>query len=314
MVLQGADSVVQDPQADEISGQLRQYIGVALHDADGTANGLVQLGIRATRLENLLSSVQIDSVLDGMKSGADGFAFAVNKGDGTFAYFPDQRLVGKPALEHGMVENQLKDGYCDYVTIEGVTYYASSAETDDYYLYIAGTEGELMAERVPLTLTTGGIALVCLAVIFLLLAFEPKRGFSVPKRPEEEAESRMFDVTMPSGRKIKTESAASRWLDRSFKWSERTAEQKTAAVVKWLLGASVIAVCVAVVFQDRFFGSASIFSYILGGEWERGLNIFALTACIMFICVAMTVVTVVQKLLNLLSTVLERGGDFVCAC
>lgn len=311
-LLQGADSVVQDPQPDEVSGELRQYIGVALHDAEGTANGLVQLGIRSTRLENLLASVQIDSVLDGLKSGADGFAFAVSKSDGTFASFPDQRLVGKPALEHGMLESQLKDGYCDYVTVEGVTYYASSAETDGYYLYIAGTEGELMAERVPLTLTTGGIALVCLAVIFLLLAFEPKRGFSVPNRPGEEAESRMFDVTMPSGRKIKTESAASRWLDRSFKWSERTAEQKTAAVVKWLLGVSVIAVCVAVVFQDRFFGSASIFSYILGGDWERGLNIFAFTACIMFVCVALTVVTVVQKLLDLLSTVLGARGETVC--
>lgn len=311
-LLQGADSVVQDPQPDEVSGELRQYIGVALHDAEGTANGLVQLGIRSTRLENLLASVQIDSVLDGLKSGADGFAFAVSKSDGTFASFPDQRLVGKPALEHGMLESQLKDGYCDYITVEGVTYYASSAETDGYYLYIAGTEGELMAERVPLTLTTGGIALVCLAVIFLLLAFEPKRGFSVPNRPGEEAESRMFDVTMPSGRKIKTESAASRWLDRSFKWSERTAEQKTAAVVKWLLGVSVIAVCVAVVFQDRFFGSASIFSYILGGDWERGLNIFAFTACIMFVCVALTVVTVVQKLLDLLSTVLGARGETVC--
>lgn len=311
-LLQGADSVVQDPQPDEVSGELRQYIGVALHDAEGTANGLVQLGIRSTRLENLLASVQIDSVLEGLKSGADGFAFAVSKSDGTFASFPDQRLVGKPALEHGMLESQLKDGYCDYITVEGVTYYASSAETDGYYLYIAGTEGELMAERVPLTLTTGGIALVCLVVIFLLLAFEPKRGFSVPNRPGEEAESRMFDVTMPSGRKIKTESAASRWLDRSFKWSERTAEQKTAAVVKWLLGVSVIAVCVAVVFQDRFFGSASIFSYILGGDWERGLNIFAFTACIMFVCVALTVVTVVQKLLDLLSTVLGARGETVC--
>ena len=311
-LLQGADSVVQDPQPDEVSGELRQYIGVALHDAEGTANGLVQLGIRSTRLENLLASVQIDSVLDGLKSGADGFAFAVSKSDGTFASFPDQRLVGKPALEHGMLESQLKDGYCDYITVEGVTYYASSAETDGYYLYIAGTEGELMAERVPLTLTTGGIALVCLAVIFLLLAFEPKRGFSVSNRPGEEAESRMFDVTMPSGRKIKTESAASRWLDRSFKWSERTAEQKTAAVVKWLLGVSVIAVCVAVVFQERFFGSASIFSYILGGDWERGLNIFAFTACIMFVCVALTVVTVVQKLLDLLSTVLGARGETVC--
>lgn len=311
-LLQGADSVVQEPRPDEISGELRQYIGVPLHDAEGVADGLVQLGIRSTRLENLLASGQIDSVLDGVKAGADGFAFAVDKSDNTFAYFPDQRLVGKSALEHGMVAGQLKDGYCDYVTIAGVTYYASSAETDGYYLYIAGTEGELMAERVPLTLTTGGIAFVCLAVIFLLLTFDPKRGFSAPQRPQDEGEARMIDVQMPSGRRVKTESAASRWLDRSFKWSERTAEQKTAAVVRWLLAVSVIVVCVAVVFQDRFFGSGSIFSYILGGEWERGLNIFAFTACIMFVCVAMTAVTALQKLLNLLATVLGARGETVC--
>ncbi|MBC2889795.1 mechanosensitive ion channel domain-containing protein [Gordonibacter massiliensis (ex Traore et al. 2017)] len=310
-LLQGADAVVQEPRADDITGELRQYIGVSLHDAKGNASGLVQISVRPTRLENLLSTVRIDSVLDGVKAGSDGFAFAVSKADGAFAYFPDQRLVGKDALEHGMTENQLKDGYCDYVTIDGVQYYASSAETDDYYLYIAGAEGELMAERVPLTLATGGVALVCLAVIFLLLAFEPRRSITVAKAPVD-ADARMFDVKMPSGRMAKTESAASRWLDRSFKWNERTAEQKTAAVVKWLVGISVVVVFVAVVFQDRFFGSNSIFSYILGGEWERGLNVFALTACLMFVCVALTVVAVVQKLLNLLATVLGARGETVC--
>lgn len=311
-LLQGADSVVQGAQPDEISGQLRQYIGVPLHDEAGTVDGAVQIGIRPTRLESLLDTVTVESVLGGVKAGADGFAFAVNKGDGTFAAFPDQRLVGKSALEHGMTENELKDGYCDYLTVEGVTYYASSAETDDYYLYIAGTEGELMAERVPLTLATGGVALACLVAIFLLLVLEPRRSVTVAKGVGSETDARMIDVKMPSGRTAKTETAASRWLDRSFKWNERTAEQKTAAVVRWLVGISVVVVFVAVVFQDRIFGSNSIFSYILSGEWERGLNIFAFTACIMFICVALTVVTVVQKLLNLLSTVLGARGETVC--
>ena len=122
----------------------------------------------------------------------------------------------------------------------------------------------------------------------------------------------MFDVKMPSGRKAKTESAASRWIARSFKWEEKTAEQKTATVVRWLVSVSVIAVFAAVVFQDRIFGTGSIFSYILGGEWERGLNVFALTACIMFVCVALTVVAIVQKLLNLLATVLGARGETVC--
>lgn len=311
-LLQGADSVVQDAMPDEISGQLRQYIGVPLHDEAGEVDGAVQIGIRPTRLENLLETVTVESVLDGVKAGADGFAFAVNKDDGTFASFPDQRLAGKPALEHGMTENQLKDGFCDYVTIEGATYYASSAEAENYYIYIAGTEGELMAERVPLTAATGGVALACLAVIFLLLAFEPRGSVTVAKGAPVETDARMIDVKMPSGRTAKTESAASRWLDRSFKWGEKTAEQKTATVVRWLVGISVIAVFAAVVFQDRIFGQGSIFSYILGGGWERGLNVFALTACIMFACVALTVVTLVQKLLNLLSTVLGARGETVC--
>ncbi|MEI3232392.1 MAG: mechanosensitive ion channel family protein [Gordonibacter pamelaeae] len=110
----------------------------------------------------------------------------------------------------------------------------------------------------------------------------------------------------------KTESAASRWIARSFKWGEKTAEQKTATVVRWLVGVFVIAVFAAVVFQESIFGQGSIFSYILGGNWERGVNVFALTACIMFVCVALTVVTLVQKLLNLLATVLGARGETVC--
>ena len=212
---------------------------------------------------------------------------------------------------HGMTESQLKDGYCDYLTVEGTTYYVSSAEAENYFLYVAGTEGELMAERVPLTVATGGVALVCLVVIFLLLAFEPRGSVTVAKAPVE-ADARMIDVKMPSGRTAKTESAASRWIARSFKWGEKTAEQKTATVVRWLVGVFVIAVFAAVVFQESIFGQGSIFSYILGGNWERGVNVFALTACIMFVCVALTVVTLVQKLLNLLATVLGARGETVC--
>ena len=170
-----------------------------------------------------------------------------------------------------------------------------------------------MAERVPLTLATGGVAAVCLAVIFLLLAFEGRKaGAAAAGGTQVEQDARMIDVTMPSGRTAKTETAASRWLDRSFKWREKTVEQKTATVVRWLVGVSAIAVCVAVVFQDRIFGEGSIFSYILGGGWERGLNVFALTACLMFACVALTAVTIVQKLLNLLSSVLGARGETVC--
>lgn len=322
-LLQGVSEVVQDPMNDEVTGELRQYIGVALHDADGLNDGFLQIGIRPERLQKVLESVQIDRVLDGVKVGTDGFAFAVNKADNTLAYYPDENLVGKSVLDLGMTEGQLKDGFCDYLTVGDNQYYASSGETNDYYVYAAGSEGELMAERGPLTLTVGAVALACFVVIFLMLSFERKRagavaGATVAGAADDAAAAagagveRMIDVEMPSGRRAKTESAASRWLNKSLKWSEKSAEQKTVTIIGALAAVSVVVVCLAVLFQDRIFDNGSIFSYILGGGWERGLNIFAVTAALMSACVILTVAVVIQQLLNLLSSVLDARGETVC--
>ena len=315
-LLQGVDSVVQPAGPDEVSGEMRQYIGVTTHDASGTVNGFVQLGIRPTRLETVLESVQIDHVLDGVQVGVDGFAFAVNKSDGTFAYYPNENMVGKLATDCGMTEAQLKDGYSDYVTINGEQLYAASAETSDYYVFAAGSDGALMAERGPLTAATGAIALVCLVVIFCLMVFEPSAA--APQAVErggdaaqEDGRPRMVDVTV-GGRTMKTVSAASRWFRRSFNWNDMTPEQKLGRVLRWFVGAGVILVCLAVVFKDAIFERGSIFAYILGGSWQHGLNIFAITASIMFACLFLTIAEILQKVLMLISRVVEARGVTMC--
>ncbi len=337
-LLQGVDHVIQPAQVDDVAGEMRQYIGVILHDSDGNASGFVQLGIRPNRLQNLLDSVQIDKVLDGVKGQSRQFAFAINKSDGTFAYFPDSNLVGKTATSCGMKDNQLKDGFCDYLTIDGKTYYASSVEQGNYYLYMAGSEGELMSTRGPLTLATAGISFLCLALLFVILIFERKTishdfalepvqdlsgaaGSVGESGASEEAaggqvgggeKPRKFDTSMPDGRKVRTESAASRWLGRSFKWDEKDPEQKVAFVVKIFCAIAVLAIFIAVLFRDQIFETDSLFAYILDGGWERGPNIFAFTACIMFACFAITIAMIVQKLMSLLAGVLESRGETVC--
>lgn len=315
-LLQGVDYVVQPAGPDEVSGELRQYIGVTTHDESGTVDGFVQLGIRPTRLETLLESVQIGNVLDGIHVGADGFAFAVNKSDGTFAYYPGENMVGKASTACGLTESQLKDGYSDYVTINGEQFYAASAETSDYYVFAAAPDGALMEERGPLTLATGGVSVICLAVIFCLMVFEPapKPGAEktvAEKAGEDDEAPRMVDVTV-GGRTMKTVSAASRWFRRSLNWNEMTPEQKLGRVLRWFMTVAVIVVCVAVIFKDQFFGKGSIFSYILGGGWEKGVNIFAITGSIMFACVALTAAEILQKILQLVSRVVEARGVTMC--
>ena len=314
-LLQGVDEYVQEPQTDDMTGELRQYVGVATHDEQGYTDGFVQLGIRSSRLEKLLASVQIDKVLEGVKVGTSGFAFAVNKKDGTLAYYPDPMVQGKKATDVGLTEAQLKGGFDDYITVDGERLYASSVETDGYYLFVAGPEGELMSERGPLTAAVGGIALVCMAVVFALLTLGSSKQPTVAAGSAAsmgKGDPRIIDIEMPSGRTTKTESATSRWLNSSLHWDEKTPEQKLGTVLRWFAGVAVIAVFLSVLFKDQIFGSGSVFGYILGGGWEKGMNIFALTASLMTACVIFTVSGVIQKVLHLLSGVLSARGETVC--
>ena len=65
-------------------------------------------------------------------------------------------------------------------------------------------------------------------------------------------------------------------------------------------------------FQNKLFNSDSIFAYILGGKWDHGVNIFALTMCFIIICIGATAMTIVRKLLALLATTFGARGETVC--
>ncbi|WP_428379793.1 mechanosensitive ion channel domain-containing protein [Olsenella sp. Marseille-QA0557] len=312
-LLTGVDEYVQEPMNDEMTGELKQYVGVATYDNDGYVDGFVQIGIRASRLESLLQSVQIDTVLEGVQIGSNGFAFAINKDDKTIASFPNPLLVGAKATDAGLTENQIRGGYDDYLTIDGSSYFASSIETPDYYLYVAGPEGEPMAQRIPLTITITSIAVICMCVVFCVVTLERKNAPQIQASASDTSDKPdIFDIETPSGRMARTESAASRWLNKSLAWDDMTPEQKLSIVLKFFMSIGVIAIFLSVLFQKQIFDSESVFGYILGGGWERGLNIFAITAAIMTACVIFTISWIIQRILHLLSSILSARGETVC--
>ena len=316
-LLGGKEELVQEVSTNDSTGEAQQFIGVATHDERGYASGLVQIAVRPTRLTNLLKSVTIDHVLDGVRVGSTGFAFAVNADDGTVAYYPNDRVQGKQATEVGLTADQMKDGFSDYIKVNGTTYFAECVEVDGYYLFVAGPEGELMAERGPLTLATGGIALVCLLVIYLVLTLDTPAAAAAAAGAgtvvaSSSHDDRNIEVTLADGRVKRSESAMSRWLNKSFSWGEKTPEQKLGTVLRWCAALAAFLVFLAVMLKDQAFGENSVFAYILDGGWTHGLNIFAATAAIMYACVALTCSAIFRWVLRLLSDVLGARGETIC--
>lgn len=306
-LLAGAEYVVQEAQPNEMLGEYYQYIGVALRAEDGVPQGFVQICVNPDKLEHALKNLQIDSILDGVQIGSDGFAFAIAKEDNTFAYYPKENYIGGAATDYGIKESQIHDGFNDYLTIGNERYYASCLETEEYYVYACIPENEIAANRFVMALISTAVSFVCLLIISLFLSLRSKDFIKSVK--ENGTNGPMISVTMPDGKVQRTQDVSSRWSNVALHWSEKTPEQKMVSLLKGLLSIYAVFLCGVYLFNDQIFGAQSLFAYIVSGSWERGLNIFAFTGCIFIICLVVAVTILLQKILRLLAGISGAQGE-----
>ena len=311
MLLKGSAYHIQEAREDDTTGEYRQYIGVTLCDREGNAKGIAEISILPEKLEETVSNMQIDKVLQGVKVGKGGMIFAVDKEDGKFAYHPNGRLLGRNAAKYGLKKAQLSDAYIGYLTLGDTDYYVSSLETGDYYVYAAVPSDMVQGKRLPITVASVLASVLTLLFVFVLLTVSRQN-------PDEEemrktgAPGGMIEIEMPDKRIRKTSSASSRWENRIVKWSEKTPEQQMFVILKMLLSVLAVLICAAILMRDKVFDDSSIFVYVLDGKWARGVNIFAFTSSIMMICVVSVATMLVQQVLRILSKVLGAKGETVC--
>ncbi len=315
-LLQGVPYLIQEARPDDVEHVYRQYVGVTLRDDAGDADGFVQIAVYPALLEDAVSNMDMRAILQNIKVGTNGFAFSTDRGDEkNFLYYPDERYIGRSALEHGMTEDQFIDGDSGYIKLGLDKYFATAMETTDEFVFLAVPKAELGGNRVYISLLTTAFSLVCLGLICFMLSVErepsrrPARKRKKVKRSLDR--ERMVDVVV-DGEVKKTESAFSRWSNVSMNWGERTPEQKVFAILRALVVALAALICAAVIFKDRLFDSTSVFRYVIEGTWKRTFNIFSVTACVLILMVVIAATTVLRGLLKLLSRSLDARGDTVC--
>ena len=315
-LLLGVDSLVQEAQPDDVSGDFHQYIGVTMRDEQGNPNGFVQISVIPSRLEVTEENMEIGNILSGIRMGNGGVVSAVNKADGIIAYHPNSRYIGRDAYTYGITEESLVDGYTGYVTFANTRYFASTLETDEYIVFAAVPEANIGTARLPVTLVAGAASCVALLLVILMLCLYRDNGNAgkpAGEKPEGKKYGRpMVDVVMPDGSVKKTEAAASRWRNSFIHWEDKTPEQKLFSVLRGLLGVFAVVMCLAALMRDQIFDESSVFLFVLDGKWAHGLNIFAVTGSLIIICVASVITMILQRLLTIMARTFGAKGETVC--
>ncbi len=231
-------------------------------------------------VKTIQDSTILKSVLSKIETGDGGRAWSVSKEDRTISYFPNSAVIGKKISKYGLKKSQLENDYNGYIRMNGKIYYAAVKETDDNYIFVTVPWRNIMSDRLPMLVVTLLSAFLVFFLLYLRIAFERDVGVR---------------VYIYSDRK-----------------RNETAESIIIKLMKCDLVVAAACVCILELVAYNFLEDDNIIKYIFYGNWNKGLNIFSLTQCIVTICKGVIVISFLIWMLRSLESIFSSAGSTVC--
>jgi small conductance mechanosensitive channel len=341
-LLLGIPSIIHEVSTDATTGLERQMIGVTLPLADGSHGALI-MALLPGQTRNAGSSMDVNGQLAAMTvPGAK--CFVVNEPENEVVYSSDEALVGAKILERGLPEKSLRDGYMDFGIVDDNKCFIQTARNANHIFYYT-VKFEALSGSV---LKFGGIAAVLYmlgAAVLLLVFFREytqktfestamvaDSGDGLPSRWGAEAATDEDDDEGSEARRVvtlKDDSSAEQILmervrnsklrellqklEKKARWDEKEPEGKAGTAfhvgtVMVMMGWGNL--ILRSNLTNKNYGS--LVSFLLHGDWVKGVNLFAVCSVILLVCLAYLVNAVSGLLLKLLSNFLLGNGKTIC--
>ena len=249
------------------------------------AAGYFVIKIAENALPKMLNDSLLKDELLSVRTGNGGTAFAINYKTGAFSYDETGRLVGKDALKCGLKSGDLQGEFSGFLNYNGVRKYAVSVLEKSQYIYLAMEEWEMLITRLPTVAISLIAGVICIFCFFVSATVRKKKeGESLP---EEEPES-----------------------EGNVRGSAHAVH--VVKVMKWIGFSMAVLVTLSYLFYDVLLPETSILYYIFEGNWDKGLNIFSFTMCIVTICGSVVLISLISRLLEMVAEILSRRGETIC--
>ena len=305
-----AEALARQPEADPASP-------VTPH------HGLLQIGLDAALSQRLLASTEMDYIFStNMLRGGFMVLFDASE-DHVCLYSPFAARVGKTAQELGLSPKAFSGSdYYGFTRVSGTNYFQyfryiqSYGDDSGYFVATAIPKDSMYQARLPIALVTAATSFVLILILLGTVTFtteEEEMLYATMSDSEEQRglDSAIFSIILPSGHRVSTVKASARWGNAGIPWREKNPEQKLLFLISALLSILILYAIVAVLGVNTLFDENSVIRYILSGNWDKGMNIFALSACALVLIFTIVFVTLFRIPVRLLTSLLGARGETI---
>lgn len=245
--------------------------------------GMIQVELQRDDVGKMVQSVKPQYIVQNTQVMNEGFLMGFEKDEDNYNIFfsPDDSVIGKNAIDIGINEKAFSGYYNGFQKINSRNCLMCCKEVGDY----------LIATCVPYEVVIrSGAGMAGMVAFYLIVMLLILSGFTViiPDMEQDEKQREISDPLAVFGR----------FYEARRGHKKRTNMQMFVHLVKLAMVVLSVLLIVLVFVGSRQFSKDSALVYIIGGEWERGLHIFSISACIILIILAIIIVTMIERLYN----------------
>ena len=292
-LLDGKEYVIQDVRTDEF-GEKKQYIGVSLRNENDLCDGFVQIAVDPELRDRLLDPISVQGVLDNLVIGIPKYALAIDKDTMKIVATTGLGYENTSVEELGLDAKRIEENYNGVLTIEGETYYTGVSASEHLYLMpLVRSTDNSNALTISCILALLGIAAYALFVAVSKRAYRRVAAAAENEQPEEAGNRTKHVKWNLWGGLLKAEEKdgfENRWKRQSaVPEEEQTPEMRVGGIVYRLL---LVFSVVFLLFESTLIYAGTArgagldgFSYVLLGNWEKGVHLFSFSYCLFLLCV-----------------------------
>ena len=304
-LLKGVPVIAHESEKDMITGETYSFIGVryTIPGEEGAFGALVMAmpPSDTAAAEDKAEEETEEQVYDKMRTGKR-MLMEIDPDTHMVLSCSTKAYEGMDAQKLGMDVRELKDRYMNFYCINGKWYYGIvGALGDSLYFYMKDSTDMLIIALL-LALISGGL---------FLAGYTVTARYALKEYTDENYERCIAEMSkVLDGYRQKMENRPEAVKSAAESWSDMLPEMKTKTVMQILIGILIV-VMILIAFGNTSLSRHSVLTFVMRGDWTRGVNLFSFIAVIVTFCIEYLAYLVIKAVTNILTGLTDAKGETV---
>jgi|GEM_PF-3713032 len=273
-----------------------QYTSYIMTGTKG-ATGFVLVRTGTSSYDEITSSAQPAAMFATVHCSGGGTILAVRSSDGVIVYPYEESVIGQLAADKGISAKHLADGYVGYLSLSGTRYFGRTAVIGSYSVMVLSDSNYYSRSNIEYGLWAAVCTAAGIILVRMLIQRSYRREFA-SDQPLYEDSGDAAEKVSEGQQKKRSRKLLRHLVDNTIPWEMKTAQQKTSNVMGWIMELYAVLIALVVAFRNQLFSDNSVIRYVLSDQWEKGFNLFSITASVLIICVVYTITLFIVLFLN----------------